>query len=195
MKNQFFSQFAVLFIALSGNSFAAKSAKVAELPTVSYNEKSGAADFYAVGVPSMLKIHGNTTSVDAVMSKTGAKLQGTFKIPMKTFMTGMSLRDKHLKEKTFEVEKYPDATFTLNPVTLEQGAITHAPFTGTLDFHGVKKAISGDVVLTPSDQSIQHQAKFEVKLSDFNIPTPEFAGMKIKDTVNVEVNGTASASQ
>ena len=197
-----------LVVLMSGSAFAADAAKQKaaskvekakveskDAATVSFDESAGKADFYAVGVPSMLKIHGNTSELSGKLTKDASNLSGSFKIPMKTFMTGLSLRDKHLKEKVFEVEKYPDAVFTLNPIKMAEG-VTTVPFTGKLNFHGVEKPVSGDVKLTVSDsKSVQHEAKFEVKLSDFNIPTPEFAGMKIQDTVKVEVNGTATSKQ
>ena len=186
----------IIFLLMGKASFAAP--KVTAIPkaepSIVFDEKESQADFYSVGVPSMLKIHGTTKAVTGSLKKSTTQLSGEFKIQLDTFETGMSLRDKHMKEKTFEVEKYPVATLVLDPILLKDKIDAPIPFTAKLTFHGVEKPISGEVNLKQSDEkTLQYVAKFEIKLTDFKIAPPEFAGMRIQDAVKLEVNGTSTA--
>ena len=188
----------LLFILSSGmSSHAADSstANVNESKVKSdaqvFLEKAGNVDFYAVGKPSMLKVHGVNSSLTGQLRKTSKEVTGTFTIPMKDFSTGsLKLRDEHMRNKVFEVEKYPTAELSLQPIPL-QGTEKSAPFKGKLKFHGVEKEVQGQVQLTDLVKELDHDATFKIKLSDFGIPPPEFAGMKIDDEISIQVKGKA----
>ena len=106
---------------------------------------------------------------------------------MDDFSTGLGLRDSHLKNKVFEVEKYPTAELTIKPVDVKLGEKTK--ITGILKFHGVEKEVQCDATDTISGDKATFQSTFMILLTDFNIQPPEFAGMKINNDVRVEVSG------
>lgn len=147
------------------------------------------ADFYALGKPSMLKIHGTAQSVNGTLNKKGDVYTGTFAMPMDSFESGMKLRDRHMKEKVFEVEKYSASEFTLKPTSIPSG--TKTTFTGILKFHGIEKPVQGDATVTIKDKKVEFNATFNVQLTDFSIQPPEFAGMSINNEVKVEISGEA----
>ncbi len=154
-----------------------------------YHCKENKVDFYAVGVPSMLKIHGESSELSGDITEAKGTYSGEFIIPMNSFTSKMKLRDSHLKDKVFEVEKFPQAKLSFKGVALKEA--TSVPFTGTLKFHGVEKAVKGDVTITIADKKIKYTTHCELLLTDFGIAPPEFAGMKINNEVKVEVTGSS----
>jgi polyisoprenoid-binding protein YceI len=149
--------------------------------------KTGVAEFFALGKPSMLKIHGTANTVAGTLKSDGQKLSGSFDIPLESFGTGMSLRDRHLREKIFETQKYPKATLTLEPLAMGDANAKDIPFQGRLSFHGVEKMVSGKADIEKSGDLTKVLARFELNLTDYQITPPEFMGMKVQDQVRVEV--------
>ncbi len=180
----------VLFFAIGASPALASTPKKA-IDETTFKEDRGHVDFYVTGKPSMLKIHGTNDALKGALVIKGKTLRGKFIIPMNEFATGMTLRDEHLKNKAFEVKTYPDSQLTLNPVDLKNMTGDTVAFTGKLKFHGVEKNVSGQVKLLVQNKEVSHQASFAIKLTDFNIPPPEFAGMKILDDVTIQVDGKA----
>jgi hypothetical protein len=93
---------------------------------------------------------------------------------LRTLDTGISLRNKHLRETYLEVNKgpgYDQATVSeidlkgLNPNT-PQGK---GSFTGALTLHGVTKAVTGSVDVRQAGGGLQVKASFPINLSDYSI--------------------------
>jgi polyisoprenoid-binding protein YceI len=154
----------------------------------------GKIDFYSIGKPSMLKIHGETDQMTGSLELTNETLEGSFEVSMKSFSTGMSLRDDHLKKKVFEVDRFEKAKVTLDPLAFKSqllGSQEALPFTGKLAFHGLEKPIRGTATIKNSASLIEVSAEFSVKLTDFAIAPPEFMGMSIQDEVKISATGDA----
>ncbi len=89
----------------------------------------------------------------------------------------------HLKsDDFFDVEKFPTATFVLNKAVETD---TGYELSGTLDFHGVKKAISFPATAEVADdeRSVNVKAEFAINRMDFGV---EFPG-KPDDLIREEV--------
>ena len=140
-------------------------------------------EFFGTGHPG-LTIHGTTEqhSEDKPneLQKDKDTLTGKINVDMKTFNTGMSLRDKHTREKIFEVEKYPAASVQFTNLPIKDKA-----FKGNLSFHGVTKEITG----TQEINATSYKIVFSMNLTDYGITPPGFAGMTVDNLVRVEVNG------
>lgn len=94
----------------------------------------------------------------------GLVSSGTVTIDTSSVDTGIEGLDNHLKnEDFFDVTVYPTATFTLEGMTWASG--TSATASGTLDFHGVKKAISFPVAYDAAAKT--YSADLRIKASDF----------------------------
>jgi polyisoprenoid-binding protein YceI len=164
-----------------------------------FTQKDGKIEFFAIGKPSMLKIHGASDAdqgkIQIATDASGAhSLTGAFAVKLDSFDTGMDMRNKHMKEKTFQIDKYPDAKFTLENVSIPKDSTDKkitAHFTGKLNFHGAEKPIAGDVDVTLHEKTVDYDATFSMKMTDFGCTIPEFAGMTIQDEVKVEAKGTA----
>jgi polyisoprenoid-binding protein YceI len=112
------------------------------------------------------------------------------------------MRDKHMKEKYLEVEKFPRAELTIQKVTLplslkQAGAsLPGVPFQGILKLHGLEKPVFGTMTLKhDGDSSASVDAAFSLKLTDFGIQIPSFAGITIADQVEIKISAAALLEQ
>jgi polyisoprenoid-binding protein YceI len=166
-------------LALCALLFALASYSPAYAAGYAVDPSTSAVTFQAIGTPGFLHVNGAGGKV------TGGP-GGTFTVTLSDFATGIDLRDKHMKEKYLEVAKYPVATLKLATVPTVSGA-----FTGTLTLHGVMKAVSGDVTLTPQGKRLSVVAEFPVVLSDFGIAVPSWLGVTVAQNVTVSVSFVA----
>lgn len=115
-------------------------------------------------------------------------LEGEFKVSSNGFKaknitvmidslkTGIELRDDHMKNKYFEMNRFPKAI-------LKEGEGSNGKFKGKLEVHGVVRDINGDY--EASGKTLD--AKFKCKLSDFKISEPKYMGVGVEDEVKVSV--------
>jgi polyisoprenoid-binding protein YceI len=118
-------------------------------------------------------------------------IQGTFQVDFQTLETGIGLRDRHMRRAYLEVDKGQEFSMgTLSNLRIEklEGKTT---FKGTLRLHGQYKDVSGTAELQRRDRSIRVQARFPLRLSEFQIPTPAYLGVGVRDEVQVNVTLTA----
>lgn|GEM_PF-4484728 len=106
---------------------------------------------------------------------TGAAIQEIV-LPLDSLVTGISLRDEHMKKKYFETRKHPIAV--LKNVVAEEGS-----FKAKLLIRGVEKEVEGEYEAKGAGVS----AKFKTTLSDFKIPEAKYMGVGVEDEVEVEV--------
>jgi len=151
---------------------------------------NGKVDFFAVGRPSMLKVHGVGKALEGTLNKKLSEISGHFSMKMNDFSSGLGLRDSHTKEKVFEVEKYPTAELTFKPTNVKPGEKTKIP--AILKFHGVEKEVQCETTINVAGDKVTFESTFPMQLTDFSIQPPEFAGMKINNDVRVEVSGEAT---
>jgi polyisoprenoid-binding protein YceI len=109
-----------------------------------------------------------------------SKLTGTaFKfnrisVPIQSLETGLSLRDRHMKDNYFEMAKYPHAV--LIDAEGKEGS-----FQGKLQVHGIQKDIQGTYWI----KSEILEATFKCRLSDFRIKQASYMGVGVEDEVTV----------
>ncbi len=97
-------------------------------------------------------------------------------VNLKNLTTGLSLRDKHARDKYLEVNKYPEMILVNAEGKGGKGK-------GRIKYRGVEK----DVVGTYSIKGNELNAKFPMKLSDFNIKGIKYMGVGVDDEVMVNV--------
>jgi len=155
---------------------------------------SGRSEFIATGKPGFIKIDGLGSGLKGNLKVTGNLVSGQASFPLNTLDTGVSLRDKHLKDEFLQVQKYPDAELTVNKVSLAKNPTADGfsqdkvPFTGVLKVHGVSHPVNGTIDLNTSAGTTKGDAQFGIKISDFGFPEPKFMGMKVNDDVQVKVH-------
>lgn len=164
------------------------------LQAMTLNEKNGTTQFIAIGKPAMLKIHGEGLGPSGEIKLTGKTINGDIYVDLQSLNTGLSLRDEHMKNKYLQTNTYQKAKMNLSGVTLPaelnsiNSNIKDQKFSALLSLHGIDKPIEGQYSLTPEEKKVKIVAKFSLKLSEFGIDIPSYAGVKIADTVDVETN-------
>jgi polyisoprenoid-binding protein YceI len=175
-----------LFLVLSIAVFSA----TAGAATQTLSAKGGQVDILALGRPSFVKIHGVGEAPSGKVLVDGKAVSGEFEFALKTLATGIELRDEHMKNKYLEVEKFPKARLVIQKVKTTDGwsvqkpTLKDAAFEGTLTLHGITKPVTGTFSMGDKRDV---SAKFDVKLTDFQVIVPSFAGITVKDEVEVNV--------
>lgn len=188
----------ILFISLfvSAQSYAAPSFKM--------NKERGSTNFLAIGNPSAIRIDGKGEGPEGqlVAQDKGDSLlvSGELCVNLKNTDTGIALRDRHMKDKYLEVGKFENAVLSVNDLTVPKAALnketdTKLPFKGVLNLHGVKKDVTGEFVVKSSKDGLQMTANFQLKLSDFGIVIPSFAGITVADQVEINTASTVERLQ
>lgn len=158
-------------------------------------------EFLSIGNPGAIKIRGKLSEEKPVLKGTlrldGSALSGTATVLLDSFDTGIELRNKHMKEKYLETQKWKTAELTLTKMTLPDACLqkecepSKVPFEGTLALHGVNKPVSGVAGVKKTANELEANFEFKFPLSEFGIETPNFMGVTVAKevTVSVAVNG------
>lgn len=136
----------------------------------------------AASVVASLKIspagsfQAKTSSVKGGVKQQGPKIvaAGPITVDLASLTTGMKLRDEHMKDKYLEVKKFPTATLTLGEGMGGKGR-------GKLKLRNIEKDIEG----TYKVQGKNLEARFNIKLSDFNITGIRYMGAGVKDEAEI----------
>lgn len=119
------------------------------------------------------------------------RLEGELTLDLRTFETGIGLRDSHLREY-LEVERPGHEQAVLTAIQVE-GVGEHGftsgtyPFRGRLRFHGREQDVSGTVQLRVATGRVRAQASFPIRLSEYGIERPAYLGIGVKDDLDVHV--------
>jgi polyisoprenoid-binding protein YceI len=152
--------------------------------------QGGRVEILATGRPSFLKIAGVGSAPQGKLSVNATQVSGEIDFDLGSLDTGISKRDEHMKTKYLEIEKFPKARLTIQTVqltpgwTLKNPELNESSFEGELTLHGVTHKVSGKFSLS---QSRAVDAQFTVKLSDFKVEVPTFAGVTVADDVKIHV--------
>ena len=163
-------------------------------PLASFAAVEPTVKFLAVGNPSAIRIQGVAKALETEKTtwKNG-KLTGVYHVPMNQLETGISMRDRHMKEKYLETEKYPKADLLISECAPREGDTTCE---GSLTLHGVTKIVPMTVKWTKLSETKEAKTwkantAFGIKLSDFGIAIPKFANITVAEDVKVEVESEA----
>jgi len=120
-------------------------------------------------------------------------VNGALNVDLRTLQTGISLRDNHMREKYLEVQRGENfAEATLDEIRLDgidpQNPAGKAKFRGVLMLHGTEREVTGTAEIKRTEQGLKVQANFPVKVSDFEIPSPTYLGVGVKNDLAVTVN-------
>ena len=149
-------------------------------------------------------------SFDAITSQVSGELwleeavapgtRGEIRVRLDSLDTGISLRNRHLRETYLEVhrgEAFREAVLTAlelaEPFPL--GARNHETgFAGLLSLHGVERRVKGDVRLARRDGELRVVAEFPLSLEEFAIPPPRYLGVGVRDEVRITVTFDAAVA-
>jgi polyisoprenoid-binding protein YceI len=190
------SQWFTLTCALATAAFVTAKATAQTAYQVNPNESE--VTFTAIGKPGFLRINGKGAKIEGTAKVEGNKTTGVFETKLDSLVTGMDLRDQHMKETYLETKKFPVAklTWSVNLTKLKSGS-NELPFTGTLNLHGVDRPVSGTALVeSAADGSkIEGEAEFKIKLTEYKIQIPSYLGVVVAEDVDVKAVFKASAAK
>jgi polyisoprenoid-binding protein YceI len=128
-------------------------------------------------------------NVDGKSAIDMAKGEVVFSIPIKSFDFDKSLMQEHFNENYLESDKYPSATFrgSISGFKTDNVEKQKATAKGVMTIHGVDQDISVDGELLLNDNEVEINAKFPIKLEDYEIKIPKVVFYKIAEVVEVTV--------
>lgn len=157
---------------------------------------SAATEFIGIGRPALLKVKGQAKEMAALIDMTDGTVSGEFKVPLKNLDSGIELRDEHMKNKYLAVGQFPEAILkvaSLKVDSIKNNDRKTLPFTGTLTLHGVAKPITGEAQVEGRETRYAVDAKFNIKLSEYGIDIPRYAGITFADNVDINVRFEADS--
>lgn len=164
------------------------------LPLTSFSQryftKTGEIDFKA-GTP-LEDIDAVNKSVSSVLDVATGQIE--FALLVKSFEFRRGLMQEHFNENYMESSKFPKSVFVgtspeLTKLDLKKDGSYQISVMGTLEVHGVSKALTIPATIRIQDGRISASAVFSVEVADFNIQIPGAVKDKIAKTVVVTVNG------
>ena len=170
--------------AVTGEAARASSQSVAQGERYLINPQNSKIEF--VGSNVVGSQHGSFEKFDGAINYAGQpeKSRVDIKIDMNSVKADEDGLTNHLKTPDFfDVAKYPQATFTSTDIKPggEKGA-THT-ITGTLQLHGVTKAITFPATIAVSSDAVTVDSNFSINRKDFAINYTGPADNLIRDEV------------
>lgn len=174
------------------------------------DKKQGKIQFTAIGNPSSLRIIGSgegPAGSFSIRRRPGAQqgqqveITGELTADLSSFETGLRLRDRHMKEKYLQTAQFPHARISLAPLLLPLGNFTaqeweqNIEFSGMLRFHGQERDIQGRAEIRKQEKQLRIIARFPIRLTDYSIDLPAFAGITVAETVEVEAEFQVAAPE
>ena len=150
------------------------------------NARAAEVTFDAVG-PAGFKLQGKTQ--DLKVEENGEQL--TVSVFLGKLDTGIELRNKHMKEKYLEVEKFPQTQLTLKKSDVTNKG--NGELQGSLKLHGVEKPITVKYTAQADGKSVKMQGTFKLNFKDFGISVPTYLGITVKPDIEVSARFVVDA--
>jgi polyisoprenoid-binding protein YceI len=158
--------------------------------------ESGKISFDAIGKPAFIHIEGTGTDITGEATVKATKVIAKYIFSLDSLDTGIELRNEHMKAKylkTGEPER-AKATLEIDNLSEFKGEATESrgELEGRLTLAGVTKPVKGSYEIQPDAanlaEKLKANAKFKIKLSDFKIDIPSFAGITVADEVQLNID-------
>jgi polyisoprenoid-binding protein YceI len=181
-------------VGLIGWGSSAWSAAEAKERQLDFSRGESQVEFVAIGRPSAIKIRGKGGPLAGHLGVTDENVSGTIDMDLNSLDTGLSLRNTHMKEKYLQTAQFPKAQLLIKKVSLPEGWLKAAKklqdiaFEGLLKLHGVEKLVVGKLNLNCDGKSVDGNAQFKVKITDFGIEVPSYAGITVADEVEIQTS-------
>ena len=110
-------------------------------------------------------------------------------VKVDSLVTGIELRDRHMKEKYLETGKYPTATLEVDKSKLHfpEGSAVSGSVDGKLTLHGVTQPVKVTYHADGDSKQAKVDGSMRINMKDFKIEVPNYLGVTVKPTIDVEV--------
>ena len=145
-------------------------------------EAPALAVFHGIG-PAGFRIEGKTpTLILKDDNKTLSVIVG-----LRELTTGIALRDKHMRDKYLEVEKFPEARLDVPRERLVgSGALVKSK--GTLTLHGKTAELPFEYRATCKGETCDVTGSIAINMNNFGIVIPKYLGVTMKPDVTVDLS-------
>jgi len=112
-----------------------------------------------------------------------------FSVPIEAFIFDKSLMQEHFNENYLESHKYPNASFSGVIMGLDEDNRNwqNVSAEGAMTIHGVEKNISYEGKIRIFDSQAEIEAKFPIKVADYDIKIPKVVFYNIAEVVDVTI--------
>ncbi len=151
--------------------------------------------------------HGTTDRLEGHVeidpSLIGDRIDIRIEVDLASLDTGISLRNRHMRENHLETDRFPTALFEGARVINGGGGalttiVTSFEVEGTFTLHGVTRTIRVPVEVTlltgPGHQGLRMTGGFKVDLSDYEIARPKFLFLKLGEEQTISFDIFAAAA-
>lgn len=159
------------------------------LAAAALHGNKGFAIFKAVG-PAGMEIQGKTS--DITVSETNQDV--LVKVALARLDTGISLRNRHMREKYLEVAKYPNAELVVKRSDLkfpEAGKEVQSAADGELKIHGKSRKVHFNYRAKNTSGGIDVTGSTRIDIRDYGIVVPSYLGITVKPNVDISVQFAA----
>lgn len=115
-----------------------------------------------------------------------------FFLDLNTIATGITLRDRQMRENFLETEKFPFAEFTgkfYNAIDLTKETPQKVFVRGRFTIHGITQELDVVATITPKgNASLLATATWPLKLSDYGIEVPSLLFYRLNETLILTIN-------
>lgn len=144
-----------------------------------------AASFTGKG-PAGFKLEGKSDQV--IVKQDGTRV--AVSVPLATLDTGIDLRNRHMREKYLETDKYPNATLVVDRASIKlpaDGASVQGSATGQMTIHGKTKPVTFQYVIRREGGVYVAEGKVPLNIKDFDINIPSYLGVTVKPDIETAV--------
>lgn len=164
------------------------------LPALAATQKKGdsSATFTGKG-PAGFKLEGKTS--DLKLEDDGQVLR--IIVPLENMKTGIDLRDRHMREKYLEVQKYPNAVLEVPWAEIKlpaEGQSTTAKGKGKMTLHGKTQEVPFTYTIHRKGNEYQVTGNTPLNIKSFGIDIPNYMGITVKPDIETVVSFTATRS-
>lgn len=154
-----------------------------------YSSKTGSVTFEA-SLPLFEDVYAKDDNNIVVLNADNGEIASVSAV--KNFHFKTKLMEEHFNESYAETAKYPKTTFKGKIVNFDKTKLTASPqkynVQGTLNFHGVDKAVSSAAIIYAKDGKVYMQGGFVARPADHNVTIPKMVSKKVAENVNVQYN-------
>ena len=127
-------------------------------------------------------------NTDSLSEDTGGEnTEVYFEVDLASLDTGISLRNRHMRNNYLETKEYPYAIFggTITSATAVSNDTFLVTIQGLLNIHGIGKKRSLTCEVNPTDNRYRVGCSFQILLSDHNIRIPKVMFLKMNNEIQL----------
>ena len=187
-KTACYSTLALGFLMVIAESLSAQREYQIDLDAeriVRFTSKALTEEFqgFTERIDGLVLINTDSLSEDTA----GENTEIYFEVDLTSLDTGISLRNRHMRNNYLEIKEYPYAIFggTITSTTALSNGAFLVKAQGSLNIHGIVRERSLTCEVDPIDDRYRVKCPFQILLSDHNIKIPKVMFLKMNNEIQL----------